>query len=271
MRTEFVPRMLTSYHNHTTWSDGKPTVAEQIAAARRLELDELGISDHLVLHPTASIGWSMAVDRFSEYIEELQSAAAGTDELKLRIGVEADYFPETVDALGDLLAGHPLDFVIGSVHFVDGFPIDESAGLWDALSAGEVEDVWRVYWVRVAELARSGMYDFLAHPDLPKKFGRRQKSEHSNEREAALRAIASSGMAIEINTAGWHKPVREAYPTLDLLLCARMRGIPLLINSDAHETAHLTRDFDRGFDLARLAGYSELVQYDSRRSFSYAF
>lgn len=262
--------MLISYHNHTTWSDGAPTLAAQIQAARAAGLDELGISDHYVLYPGGvEIDWSMPVDLLGDYVLQLRAAAAETRDLTLRIGIEADYFPETVDALRERLEAHPFDYVVGSVHYVDGFPIDEDAKRWDALSEADRNDLWRRYWLRIREMAGSGVYDFAAHLDLPKKFGHRAPADLSAEAHAALDALAAAGMALEINTAGWSLPAAEAYPSLPLLREARRREIPLLINADAHFPEFLTRNFDRARELAREAGYTELVRYERRRAYAY--
>ena len=74
-------------------------------------------------------------------------------------------------------------------------------------------------------------------------------------------------MAIEINTAGWSLPAKEAYPAPGILRAARERDIPLLINADAHSPKHLTRDFDRARDLARECGYTEVVRFDRRKHY----
>lgn len=262
--------VLTSYHNHTTWSDGAPTLAAQIQAARAAGLDELGIADHLVLYPGGEeVEWSMPPDLLGDYVLELRAAAAEVRGLTLRLGVEADYFPETVADLRERLAAYPWDFVVGSVHYVNGFPVDENTRLWDALTPAERDDVWRGYWVRVRELAESGVYDFAAHLDLPKKFGHRPTIDLSAEVAAALDAVAAAGMALEINTAGWSLPAAEAYPSPSILREARRRGIPLLINADAHFPEFLTRDFDRARLLAAEAGYTELVRYERRRAIPY--
>jgi histidinol-phosphatase (PHP family) len=258
--------VLTSYHNHTNWSDGAPTLAAQIQAARAVGLDELGISDHYVLDPSGDdVEWSMPMDLLGDYVLQLRAAAAETQGLTLRIGVEADFFPETVETLRERLAAYPFDYVIGSVHTVDGFPIDAEAKYWNALSEEERNEKWRLYWLRVRQMAESRAFDFVGHLDLPKKFGHRPTVDLSADAGAALDAIAAADMAIEINTAGWSLPAAEAYPSLELLRAARGRGVALLINSDAHFPEFLTRGFDRARALAREAGYTELVRYEKRR------
>jgi histidinol-phosphatase (PHP family) len=246
-----------------------PTVAEIVEAARQAGLDELGISDHYVLFPGgAPCEWSMAPDKLGEYVAEVREAAAQHGAPVIRLGVEADYFPETVETARAELARHSFDYVIGSVHYVGGFPVDAHRRYWDALSEEERNETWRVYWQRIREMAQSGVFDIAAHLDLPKKYGYRPTADFKAGALAALDAIAAAGMAIEINTAGWSLPAQEAYPSPDLLRAARARDVPLLINADAHRADHLARHFDRARALAREAGYKELVRYERRQRFA---
>jgi histidinol-phosphatase (PHP family) len=259
--------MLTSYHVHSRWSDGQTDIRALVTAAQEIGLRELGISDHYVMPPGGEIvSWSMPLDALPAYFQEIAEAAdAAGPTLILRRGLEADYFPEQAGALREILAARELDFVIGAVHFVDGFPIDESVGHWEALSVAERDDVIRGYWVRIREMARSGLYDFCAHLDLTKKFGFTPSSDIEPEIMAALDAIAAAGLAVEINTAGWRTVSREAYPAPALLAACRERGIPSLINADAHAPPFLTRDFDRAAALLQEVGYAEVLTY-ARRS-----
>jgi histidinol-phosphatase (PHP family) len=260
--------MQTSYHIHSRWSDGQSDIRALVVAAREIGLRELGISDHYVMAPSGPpVEWSMPLDRLGEYFAEIAAAEeeAGPN-LEIRRGVEADYFPEQVAALRDVLALHPLDYVIGSVHYVDGFPIDESAGHWEALSVADRDRVIRGYWTRIAEMARTGLYDFCAHLDLTKKFGFVASTDIRSEVSAALDAIAAAGMPVEVNTAGWRTVSREAYPSPALLAACRQRGIRTLINADAHGPRFLTRDFDRAAALLRDTGYDEVVTYARRKA-----
>ncbi|MCC6485191.1 MAG: histidinol-phosphatase HisJ family protein [Armatimonadetes bacterium] len=262
--------MVTSYHNHTLWSDGLPTLEEQIQAAIEQGLDEFGLSDHYVVRPDGhEPEWSMPLGFLDEYVSALKQAGSRQSHLIIRTGIEADFIPETISSLEERLALHPFDYVIGSVHFLGEFAIDADARDWEALTQDQINDVWEGYWKQIAEMASSRVFDFAAHLDLPKKFGFRPSVDFSQQAIAALDAISKADMAIEINTAGWHKPVGEAYPSLSLLKAARDRNIPLLINADAHESAHLSRDFDRARELAREAGYRELVRYERRRRIVY--
>jgi histidinol-phosphatase (PHP family) len=258
--------MLTTYHNHTNWGDGRASLAEMLAAARAAGVDELGISDHYVLYPGGQpVSWSMPLDFLDAYVAAVLAAAATSDAPVLRLGLEADFFPETVATLANRLAPFPFDYLIGSIHFVEGFPVDENADEWEALTVEARDARWRLYWTRVRQLAESRLFDIAGHLDVPKKFGYRPTIDLAAEEAAALEAIAEAGMAIELNTAGWDKPVGEAYPAPRLLRAACRRGIPLVINADAHQPRDLTNHFSRARALAREAGYREVVTYRQRQ------
>ena len=80
---------------------------------------------------------------------------------------------------------------------------------------GDPDEVWRRYFESIAECARSGLFDILAHPDLVKVWGGARPLPERDPRryyEPAVEAIAESGIAVEVSTAGLRKPVGEIYP-----------------------------------------------------------
>jgi histidinol-phosphatase (PHP family) len=257
--------MIATYHNHSTWSDGRTSIGEMVAGARRLGVDELGISDHFVVHPdVASPQWGMPIERLDEYVKEVLSFR-DTPDLTIRLGLEVDWFPNHAAAIREALGDHPYDYLIGSVHEIDGFPIDCAAEHWEQLTETERNEMHRAYWRRITSLAQSGLFDIAAHLDLPKKFGYRATIDLSREIGAALDAIAASGMVVELNTAGWHKPVGEGYPSPDILRVCAALNIPVTLSADAHEPDHLLRDFERGAQWLLEAGYRELARFNGRK------
>ena len=262
--------MRTSYHNHTLWSDGKATTGEMIEAARRAGVQELGISDHFALTADGRrFPWSLAPESLDAYVEEIVRAGRNSGDITIRLGLEIDYFPGMAGRIGELLGPYPFDFLIHSVHFVDDFAIALNAGPWDDFPVDERDRIWRAYWENLRAAAATGLGDIIGHFDLPKKFNYHPSVDLTAEALAALDAIAGAGMAIEINCAGWDKPVREAYPSPFYVREAHRRGIPLIINADAHEAGDVTRHFDRARRLAADAGYTEQVRFERRTRIPY--
>jgi histidinol-phosphatase (PHP family) len=260
--------VIATYHNHSRWSDGKCTLQELRSGAVRLGVEELGVSDHLALTPWGEhVAWSMPVEAVSAYAVDVLGLHQ-LDGPRIRLGLEVDWFPGHEVAIGRVLRRFPLDYVIGSVHYVDRFCIDSHAEKWERLTEPERNEIHRGYWERIRSMAESGLFDIAAHLDLTKKFGFHPRCDLRALIASALDAIAESKMVVELNTAGWHKPCRDAYPSLDILHECRRRLIPVTISADAHQAEHLLRDFDRAANRLAAAGYGEVVRFAQRRRYS---
>lgn len=158
----------------------------------------------------------------------------------------------------------PLDYLIGSVHYLDDWDFDNPKwlGRW---SECDVDAVWTHYWKTYTDMADSALFDILGHPDLVKKFGHIPAGNLDRFYEPAIDAIAAAGSVIELNTAGWHKPCVEAYPAPRFLELACSAGIGLVISSDAHSPADVARDFPQAITIAKAAGYRETVLFEKRQ------
>lgn len=258
--------MLVSYHTHSRWSDGKSTILDHIRAAGEMGLDEIGISDHYVLTPDGVQQYfGMPLGRLDDYVEDVQSSAGeATDGLVVRLGLEVDYFPETEEAIRELLNSQPFDYVIGSIHFVNGFPIDDAVEPWEKLDQQGRNDAIRGYWIRLRQMAESRLFDIAGHLDLTKKFGFYSTDDLAPEINAALDAIVGADMAFEVNTSGWYKPCREAYPGPSIIQECFNRRIPVIVTSDAHHSEHLIRGYEEAYTLIKEIGFMESAVYMGR-------
>jgi histidinol-phosphatase (PHP family) len=252
---------VTSYHVHSLYSDGKTEIEELVRSANALNLDELGISDHYVVLPgNQPCPWSMRLDKLAEYLTSIDSAA-GIAKQGLRVlkGIEADFIPETFETLKELTLPHKLDYIIGSIHYVDGFPVDESAENWNNLNQNDRNDIIRCYWSRLASMATTGFFSFAAH--LYKKFGHKPTVDISSDISNTLDAIAASGMGVEVSTAGLRKDAAEIYPSKEILHECHKRNIPAVITADAHTPDDLIRDYAIAEHLITSVGYTLDAQW----------
>jgi histidinol-phosphatase (PHP family) len=191
--------------------------------------------------------------------------------LPVVIGLEVDYYAGRMDEVAGLLAGYPFDVLLGSVHWVGAWRFDD---LSDPVSMAEwsVRDVdacWEAYTEALEELAASGACDVLAHPDLIKVAGHVPDAPQEWWDRIAEAAVAS-GMAAEVSSAGWRKPVGEQYPAADLLARFVAGGVPLTTASDAHRLEHVA---DRADDLRAVlaaAGADALQGYRARAPYAVA-
>ena len=206
----------------------------------------------------------MLLDDLPRYLEEVDRARAEFPKLTIRVGLECDYI-EGREAWIEKLAGMAeWDFLIGSVHYLpEGWEVDHPK--YVGRHAGKSEEIWASYWKTYERCIRSGLFDFVAHPDLPKKFGFRPAGDLRHFYEPSIAALAECGVAFEINTAGLRKECREPYPAREFVEAARSANVPLLINSDAHAVDELGAGFAEAVALAESAGYAETARFARRK------
>ena len=130
------------------------------------------------------------------------------------------------------------------------------------------EKIWTTYFTWLGELARTGSYDILAHPDLVKHWGGRRPAPEGELRryyELAADGLAESKIAVELSTAGLRKPVGELYPSREFLEMALEAGCPVALSSDAHRPEDVGAGYDQALELLDSLGVTELAVFEGRR------
>jgi histidinol-phosphatase (PHP family) len=258
--------VLADYHMHTPrcgHAVGAPR--EYVQQSIRAGLREICFTDHQPLLRGRDPGLTMAVEELPDYIAEVMALR---DEFRgrivIKLGLEADYFPDLVGETGALLGSQDWDLVLGSVHFQDGWGFDDPRKLaeWEGR---DVDAVYRRYFEDLRAAAHTGLFDVMAHPDLVKKFGHRAAYVLQGEYAKTAEAFAVAKVAVEVNTAGLRKPVTEIYPHAELLrACARF-GVPATVGADAHDPGEVGQDFEKARTLLKQCGYTHTVVYEKRK------
>ncbi len=264
--------MIVDYHMHLRDSDERIDYSVEAAekfveTAAERGVDEIGFTEHVYYFEQTRSLWEQQymLERCIYDLDQYVGAVVKAKErgLPVKLGLEVDYFPGTEADLRDIVSPYPWDYLLGSVHFVDGFPVDQEPGLVEKLGPNEA---WRRYFVWLRNAARSGLFDSLSHPDLVRHHGPRPDDEAVQWlHEETADAIEATGVCIEVSSAGLHKPVGELYPDAQLLEACHSRGVPITLASDAHAPQNVGRDLDRAVDLARAAGYETVTLFDRRQ------
>jgi histidinol-phosphatase (PHP family) len=190
-------------------------------------------------------------DRYHAGIDfdEIDRLRERNPDLRLRAGIELDNDPAYSAAGRKWIEKHwdKLDFVLGSVHF-----LDRADRMFDSVPDGaeqfeghDVDAIYADYFRSVREMAATGLVDCLAHLDLVKIHGHRPGAEIGAIVNETLDFIRARNLAIELSTAGWRKPVNELYPGDRIIELAIEKGIPFTIASDAHSHAQLGDSYPR--------------------------
>ncbi|MCG3150369.1 MAG: Histidinol-phosphatase [Verrucomicrobiae bacterium] len=247
--------MLIDYHMHTRLTDGVGEPVEYARVAMERGLDEIGISDHCPT-PTFLAECNMKQSDLPAYVAMVSEARRQFPQLNVKLGLEVDFVPGCEPWVRELAGMYPWDYFLGSVHFIGDFPVDRCTEDW---ANTDVEQRWRQYFDLWGQAARAGVFDSLAHPDLPKKFGFRAKNF---DYRPYLKDVTC---AIEVSTAGLRKPCREIYPAEEFLTLARQFEIPITLGSDAHIPQDTGADFDKAVALARRCGYNQICRFTQRK------
>lgn len=246
-------------HVHLTGHENRPANAENIREylnqARKMGLKEIGFADHDYYYENLNL----------PLIREI---AEDYPELKVRIGLEVDYRPEEEGEIKELLTRFPFDYVIGSVHEMNGwiFDIPGQEGVHRDRDADEMYEEY-FSWIEMA--AASGLFTTIGHFDLIKLFGVRPKTDVLKLADAALTRIEENGLVLELNTAGRYKPVGEFYPEVKLIEEIKRRGIPMTLGSDAHRAEFVGRDLEEASLLLARLGITQLVGFNQREKVYY--
>ncbi len=233
-------------------------------AALERGLGELGFADHNPM-PEPFDDWRMLREDLPRYFAEVAKARAEFPQLNIKLGLECDFIPGQEKWIEELAGMAEWDYLIGSVHYLpDGWDVDNPKNISRHMG-GAASSVWHSYWSIYEQCIRSGLFDFVAHPDLPKKFGIRPEGDLLRFYGRSIDALAETGVAFEINTAGLRNHCAEPYPARQFVELAHAAGVPVLINSDAHRPGDVAAGYDQAIALAKSCGYTETLRFTRRK------
>lgn len=202
----------------------------------------------------------MSLDEFSTYVKMVEQARQKWNgRVDIRLGLESDYIPGIEPFLEKLHASAPFHYILGSVH-------PQLNYYKDIYYTGNVHQYQKTYFENLALSAESGLFDCLAHPDLIKNLFPRKWDWIllMEDIQAALDRIAKTGVAMEVNTSGAIKTLKEIHPMPVMLLEMKKRNIPVVLGSDAHSPERVGADFMAALDLLAESGYKEISYFRNR-------
>jgi histidinol-phosphatase (PHP family) len=254
------PVPFSDYHSHPQGHRVQPytqaLLQPWVDSARARGLSDIAFTDH---------------DRYHGGIDfdEIDQLRAANPDMKIRAGIELDNDPETSAAGRAWVEKNwvRLDFVLGSVHY-----LDRPDQMFDSVPAGaeqftgrDIDEIYTDYFRRIRAIAATGLVDCLSHLDLIKIHGHRPASPVRDLIADTLELIAVRGLAIELSTAGWRKPVNELYPSDEIIRLALEKGIRFTTASDAHSHVQLGENYDRLAGKMEALGIREVCVFENHR------
>lgn len=265
--------MINCHFHDDRSSDGAGPLERHCEAALAAGLRHLCVTNHAeAMKPDGS--WGADLDemrgRFLAVRESVRACRERFPGLDVRFGIELEYCREWTDVFDRLTEEIPFDFVLGSVHLVDGHNVSGGPDRDRFFQGRRQEDAYAAYFREVGEMVAWGGFDVVAHFDLVKRYGHRHYGGYAPESfrpaiQPVLERMADRGIGIEINTSGVVGP-GSPYPERLILEWAREAGVPdLTIGTDSHEPRVIGHGLAEGITLARSAGWEWLTVFAERQ------
>jgi histidinol-phosphatase (PHP family) len=249
------------YHMHTKLSDGANTHEEMVLSAINKGFNEIGFSDHFCIkYPVKWAVNSEDITLLEKKVYEMNEKFG--DQINILFGLEVDYFPEYENEIGKVLQRFNFDYIIGSIHFLDEWNYDTDKSRYSEFNN---DYLFEWYFSDLQKAVKSGLFDYMAHPDLIKKHRIRPETSKTLLYRETSKVFAGENVAFELNTSGRDRPCREFFPGSDLISELQIAGVPVTLGSDSHTADQIGRYFSEAKALLREAGYKSMVRFNKRK------
>lgn len=201
---------------------------------------------------------------FTKSIEEAKERWSKRG-VTLKLGIEADYFIGCEEELKELLALGDFDYVIGSVHFLNGWGFD-NPDTKEYFEEHDLHILYDTFFKTVESAVRSELFDIIAHLDNIKVFNYRlDENEQLSYYKKIARALVETNTATEINAGLYYRyPVREMCPSPLYLQVLAKHGVPITISSDAHYPNDLGEYVKENVQTLRTHGITHIATFTKR-------
>lgn len=222
--------MIVNYHTHTRrCAHATGEDRDYVLAALEDGITLLGFSDHTPYPFDGGVG----ALRIRMEPEELPGYAASVralaeefrDQIEIRLGVEAEYYPLYFPRLLELLRGSDVEYMILGQHFLG----NEIGEAHSARPTEDPKDLAR-YVSQCAEALQTGLFSCFAHPDIFRFVG--TEADYDREMRRLCRTAKETDTPLEINLLGLRE--HRHYPDPRFWHIAAEEGCEVVLGSDAH-------------------------------------
>jgi histidinol-phosphatase (PHP family) len=266
------------FHVHESHSSDAPiaTVEKYCRVAEKRDINEICFTTHLILSGP-DIQHGISPDKISKYLDEIQRAQYDT-RIKLRCGLEIDWFPDVERQIESIIDEYPLDYSLGSMHYVRDIDIGSrrhSPVFFLGKAIDEALDIYFEEWIKAVE---SGLFDVMAHPDYFRKYlGLTHEmpilwENYGSKVYDAIDSLKQYDVGIEINSSGWRHGIKDVYPILGFLRVARKAGVDkVVMGSDCHRVEDLGVNTIKAARRLKEAGYTYFCIFEDRKNSRFSF
>jgi histidinol-phosphatase (PHP family) len=241
----------TDMHSHVSRS----SALQMAQAAMQKELRVLGLSEHIFQMQETRLALQHLKPEgplltFDTYIEDVSSAASQSS-LDVRLGLEVDFIPGKNELIQSFIQEYSWDFLIGSVHEIDGIQI-EANYRWNR---EEGEKLWLQYFELLRRVVMIGYFSVISHPVRMRVNNPYLPPTFDEELERLAAEAAGYDVALEINgydLLHYHSLVRR------LATACILHHTPISVGSDAHNPGGIAQAHQQTEKMLREIGITKI-------------
>ncbi len=261
------------YHLHTDFSsDSKTPMEEMIQAGIRKGLRTMCFTEHMDYDYPLMAGATepeFLLDTDAYFVKNKELAPKYADKCDILFGIELGLQPHLTKKLANLTSSYPFDFVIGSVHQVDGMD-PYYPEYFDKYE--EKRGYQRYFEYGIECIKAFSDFDTLGHLDYIVRYGPNQNKyysykEYSDYIDEILKLLIQKGIALEVNTGSFKYGMNVTNPNLDIIKAYKNMGGELItVGSDAHVPEFIANKFDLVKELLQQVGFKYYTEFKARKA-----
>lgn len=263
---------MQNLHSHTEFCDGRAAMSEMAKAAYEAGFDTWGTSPHSPI--CCPSGANMKADDVNAYIAESKRLKTHYEgKMRILTGMEIDYVSCDFGPHTDYFKSLPLDYRIGSVHFVrtqDGKPVDVDGPAerfvkyLESEYKGDLRYVAETYFSMELEMLDAGGFDIIGHLDKIGDNGSYVWQELEDQPwyaelvEKVIAKAVEKGVIIEINTKKFDSGNRF-FPAERWWRLLKKYNAKLILSTDAHYPSKVNSGYDSAFQRLLKSGMVQQI------------
>lgn len=260
-------------HIHSNFSpDSKMDMGVACQIAIDIGLTGLIFTDHIDFNYPYPEIVSMSEPELGEYFQCLEKTKHEyRDRLKVLKGIEIGIMSDTIDKNREFAQSHNFDYVLASVHIVDGM----EPYMLDFYNNKTKHRAYERYLEQVLyiithfnEFDMFGHFDYVIRPASYEDRSLRYH-DHSDLFDSILKALISKGKGFEINTGSYRdRTDGKKLAEYDINILKRYKelgGELICLGSDAHMPQHIGLKFNQFGEMLKEAGFNHIVHFEQRK------
>ena len=252
---------MIDFHIHSNTSrDCQFTATKMILSAKEKGMSHICLTNHHEIFEIKKGDLNQALT--SEKIKSIKEQIKAIDGINVGVGVEIGYLPEIEKEISTLLKSYDFDYVLGSIHYLDGFCIGSEKNKGKA-----GPDIYKKYFKSIKQVISSGLFDMIGHIDIYKRVADDLPIEKTkDEWNAIAKLLIKHDIGFEVNTSYSKVEPHGTFPNKNIIKLLVNRGVKkITLGSDSYKPHRIGTNFKETVEFLKSIGVKEVFRFEKRK------